>query len=245
MMLAALLLAAALAACAHFVRHDAKTFARFKAVADTRVRQRAFLRWTVRAAAYFLAMPLIGLNGLGRLDALWVFPAEFAPATIDLPQLGDISASFVGTLIGAAVAGGTIGGILAARKRRTAKSPKALDIDAMIPRNRAEALRVALLGANAALTEEICFRIYLPLLLVLLGANAWIAFGASALIFGAMHRYQGWLGIILTSLLGLAFAYAYLASRGLALPILLHLLLNLNGLILRPAVKAFAQRRSD
>ncbi|WP_213981270.1 CPBP family intramembrane glutamic endopeptidase [Sphingomonas sp. dw_22] len=245
MLLPALLLAVALGACAHFVRHDARVFARFKAIADTRTRQRVFLRWTVKALAYFLGMPLVGLALLGRIDALWTFPAEFAPAAADMPEVGDMSASFVGALIGAVLAGGAIGGVLAARRRGPARPPKALDIDAMIPHNPAEALRVALLGANAAVTEEVCFRLYLPLLFALLGAAPWIAFAATALIFGAMHRYQGWLGVVLTTLLGGMFAFAYLASGGLALPILLHLLLNLNGLILRPAAKALAMRRAD
>lgn len=244
MLLAALLLAVAIGACAHFVRHDTRVFTRFKTVTETRTRQRVFLRWTVQAAIYFLGMPLIGLALLGRIDALWVFPAEFAPATVDMPEVGDMSASFLGALVGAVLAGGLLGGVLASRKRKPAR-PKAIDIDAMIPRNRAEALRVALLGANAALTEEICFRLYVPLLFVLLGTGPWIGFGAAVLLFGAMHRYQGWLGVVLTSLLGMMFAFAYLASGGLALPILLHLLLNWNGLILRPAIKALAARRTD
>jgi membrane protease YdiL (CAAX protease family) len=245
MLLAALLLAAALAACAHFVRNDARVFARFKTIADTQVRQRVFLRWTAKAFGYFLGMPLIGLALLGRVDALWILPAEFAPAAVAMPEIGGMSAGFVGGLVGAVLAGGAIGGVLASRKRAPARPRKALDIDAMLPRNRAEALRVALLGANAALTEEICFRLYLPLLFVLLGTGPWIAFGAAILIFGAMHRYQGWLGVVLTGLLGAMFAFAYLASGGLALPILLHLLLNLNGLILRPMAKALALRRAD
>ncbi|AJP74615.1 hypothetical protein TS85_17815 [Sphingomonas hengshuiensis] len=115
----------------------------------------------------------------------------------------------------------------------------------MVPRNRAEALRVALLGANAAVSEELFFRLYLPLLAALVGAAPWLAFLLSTLLFGAMHRYQGALGVVLTTLLGALFAFAALASGGLAVPILLHLLVNLNGLILRPAVKVLARRRAD
>ncbi|MBC9033223.1 CPBP family intramembrane metalloprotease [Sphingomonas sp. JC676] len=245
MLLAALLLAVAIGAYAHFVRHDARVFSRFKTVTETQARQRVFLRWTWQAAAYFLGMPLIGLALLGRIEALWSFPAEFAPAATDMPEIGDMSAGFIGALAGAVFAGGVIGGVLASRRRKPAKPRKAIDIDAMIPRNRAETLRVALLGANAALTEEVCFRLYIPLLFMPLGASPWIGFGAAALLFGAMHRYQGWLGVVLTSLLGMMFAFAYLASGGLALPILLHLLLNWNGLILRPMIKALASRRAD
>lgn len=244
MLLAALLLAVALGACAHFVRHDAKVFARFKTVTDTKARQRTFLRWTIRALGYFLGMPLVGLLLLGRVDALWDFPAAFAPAAAGMPELAGVSGGFVGMLVGAVVAGGVIGGVLAAWRRKPQPS-KALDIDAMLPRNRAEAAQAALLGANAAVTEEVCFRLYIPLLLVLLGVEVRVAFGAAALIFGAMHRYQGWLGVALTSALGGAFAFGYLASHGLALPILLHLLLNLNGLLVRPAVKALAARKVD
>jgi len=245
MLVAALLLAVAVGACAHFVRHDVGVFTRFKAVEETGARQRVFLRWTLQGAIHFLGMPLLGLALLGRLDALWIFPAEFAPAAADMPEVVEMSPGFVGTLIGAVLAGGLVGGLVASRRRKPAVPRKALDIDAMIPRNRGEALRVALLGANAALTEEVCFRLYIPLLFALLGAPPWIGFGASVLLFGAMHRYQGWLGMVLTAVLGMMFAYAYLVSGGLALPILLHLLLNWNGLILRPAVKRLAARRAD
>jgi uncharacterized protein len=245
MLLAGVLLAAALAACGHFVRHDTRTFARFKAVADTEVRQRKFLRWAAKSFGYFLVMPLIGLALLGRIDALWTFPAEFASAAAEMPVTTDVSASFVATLIGAVFAGGVLGGLLASRRRKLPRQGKAIDIEALIPRNRAETVGIALLGANAALTEEICFRLYIPLLLALLGVNVWLAFGAAMLLFGAMHRYQGWLGVALTTTIGGMFAFAYLSSGGLALPILLHLLLNLNGLILRPAVKVLASRRAD
>ncbi len=245
MLLAALLLAVAIGACAHFVRHDTRVFTRFKTVDETRTRQRTFLRWTLHAAVYFLGMPLIGLALLGRIDALWRFPAEFVPVATEMPEIGDMSPGFFGTLVGAVFAGGLLGGVLASRRRKPAKPRKAIDIDAMIPRNRAETLRVALLGANAALTEEICFRLYVPLLFAVLGVAPWIGFAASVLLFGAMHRYQGWLGVVLTGLLGMMFAFAYLASSGLALPILLHLLLNWNGLILRPTVKTLASRRAD
>jgi membrane protease YdiL (CAAX protease family) len=245
MLTPALLLAVAVGACAHFVRHDTRVFTRFKTVEDTPTRQRTFLRWTLHAAVYFLGMPLVGLALLGRIDALWVFPAEFTAIATDMPEVDDMSVGFVATLVGAVFAGGLLGGLLAARRRKPIKPRKAIDIDAMIPRNRAEAVRIALLGANAALTEEVCFRLYIPLLFALLGVAPWIGFAASVLLFGAMHRYQGWLGMVLTSLLGMMFAFAYLASGGLALPILLHLLLNWNGLILRPAIKALATRRAD
>ena len=245
MLQAGVLLAVALAACAHFVRNDAKVFGRFRTIADTRVRRQVFLRWTLQAIVYFLVMPMVGLALLGRIDALWRLPPEFAPAALGMPATSDFSASFVGTLVGAVFAGGVLGGVLASRGRKSARATKALDIDAMVPRNRAEVAYVALLGANAALTEEICFRLYIPLLLALLGADAWVAFGGATLLFGAMHRYQGWLGVLFTTLLGAMFAFAYLASGGLALPILLHLLLNLNGLIVRPAAKLLASRRAD
>lgn len=65
------------------MRHDARTFARCKGIAETRARRPAFLRWTIKAPAYFLGTPLVGLALLGRIDAL----AEEACFRLHLPLL--------------------------------------------------------------------------------------------------------------------------------------------------------------
>ncbi len=55
---------------------------------------------------------------------------------------------------------------------------------------------MALLGASAGVVEEVFFRLYLPLLLVMAGMSAMAAFAAAVLPFALLHRYQGWIGVI-------------------------------------------------
>ena len=79
--------------------------------------------------------------------------------------------------------------------------------------------------------------------MVLSGIDAGIAFVATTLLFGALHRYQGWVGVLLTTVLGGLFALAYLAADGLWLPVAFHLFINFNSLLLNPAMRHATTRR--
>ncbi|MBX3563146.1 MAG: CPBP family intramembrane metalloprotease [Sphingomonas sp.] len=238
------LLIASLAALYWFQRNDVRNFQRFREVEDTKTRQRAFLRWAAGACAMFLGVPLIGLATLGRFDALTEFPEEFWSVALEVPaiQTGGVA---MGAAIGAVIGGAIAGALIALRRGKAARPPKGMDITPLLPRNRAELLHVVPLAINAGISEEIFFRVYLPLLLVLAGVPGWIAFVASALIFGAMHRYQGVLGVAVTLVLGMVFTALYLASGGLLVPILFHLLINANALLFRPAVQLRFRRPAD
>jgi uncharacterized protein len=241
------LLAVALAVLYRLARRDVQVFARFRAIEDSALRQRVLLRWTRNAFLAFLALPLAGLALLGRFDALWRFPAEFAALAPDRPALAPVASGFFGGLLVAVIVGGTIGGLLIARRRRRSGTARSTvpHVGAMTPRNRSETLCIVLLGGNAAISEEIFFRLYLPLLLTLLGLAPLPAFAAVTLLFGLMHRYQGWLGVVLTAWLGLSFTFLYCVGVGLGWPIALHLLINLNALLLRPFVARLATPRGD
>ncbi len=237
------LLVASLAVLAWFRRNDVRGFGRLRAIEDTQERQRAFLRWTRNACALYLGVPLIGLALLGRLDALWTFPDAFAPLTPAMPDFRISSPLVLGLMVGALFGGGALGAMLRLGRRRPARP--ALDITAMLPRNRAELLRVVPLAVNAGISEEIFFRLYLPLLIVLSGGAPAFAFIASTLLFGLLHRYQGWLGMALATLLAALFAALYLGTGGLAAPIFVHLLIDFNALVLRPAIALRFPARPD
>lgn len=239
------LLIISLAALAWFQRNDVRSFRRFREIEDTQRRQRAYLRWARNACAMYLGVPLLGLALLGRVEALWRFPGEFAPLTPAMPDFRIDSPLVLGLMVGAMLGGGALGALLQLRRREPAKPVPGLDITAMLPRNRAELLRVLPLTINAGISEEIFFRLYLPLLIVLSGGTPAFAFIASTLIFGLLHRYQGWLGMAVTTLLAAFFAALYLGTGGLAAPILVHLLIDFNALILRPAIALRFRRRAD
>nr|WP_246360376.1 CPBP family intramembrane glutamic endopeptidase [Sphingomonas abaci] len=106
-----------------------------------------------------------------------------------------------------------------------------------MPRDRHELPWGLAVAIVAGTTEEPFFRLLLPLLITLATGNAWAGFGLATLIFGAMHRYQGWRGMVATTLLGAVMAWVYLESGALWLVVLLHMLVDLNGLVIWPALR--------
>ncbi len=236
-MLPALLLALTLAALAWFVRGDLGEYRRFKALNDTAARQARYRLWMAKAWLAIALPALAGLLVLERVDATMALPPEFADIAKRLPQLGG-SHFLLGALIGAAGGGMALGLLIALRRGRGKLDPPGTvgDIGALLPRNRAEVLHAAILSVTAGVTEELAFRLFLPLLLVLNTGNAIVALAVAAAAFGAMHLYQGWVGVAATTCVGLAMTFLYLASGSLALAMLMHVLIDLNGLVLRPVL---------
>jgi membrane protease YdiL (CAAX protease family) len=240
MLIQALLLVAVLVLLAWFIRNDRAEYEAFKALTRTEDRQRAFRRWAAKSFLLFWGAALVVLLLIGRIDTLIQLPPEFAPL---LPHLGGLDAGAVPFVIGGVIGGGIVGAVAATflSRRRTAK-PKVLgDIEPLLPRNADERRWTALLGVNAAVGEELFFRLMLPLLIALVTGSAIAAFVAAGLIFGLVHFYQGWIGVLATTLVGFFFAALYLVSGMLWIAILLHAVMNLNTLWLRPLL---AERQS-
>jgi len=103
-----------------------------------------------------------------------------------------------------------------------------------MPRNRAETAHTAVLALNAGFGEELFFRLLLPLLLTLVLRNALAAFAIAAAIFGAIHLYQGVVGVLATALLGAAFAVLYLWTGSLWIAMGAHASVDLLSLVVRP-----------
>jgi membrane protease YdiL (CAAX protease family) len=235
-----------------FVRNDAKEYAAFKTVESSEERQSIFRRWVLRSFLLFVGSAILALLLLGRVEALVRMPPEFAPLARIFAGFGGggggASTGFIVAVSLALVAGAAAGAALARRGRSNTKAkpkprpPVIGDIEPLLPRNAAERKWTALLAANAGPGEELFFRLVLPLLIAIVTGNAWIAFAASSLIFGAVHFYQGWVGIVATMLGGLVFAAFYLATGSIWLAALVHSLMNLNTLWLRPLLNDRAGR---
>lgn len=227
------LLVLAVVAIAWFLKGDLGDYRRFRTLPDTASRRHRYRLWIAKAAIAFALPALVGLALLGRLGALIAPPREFAPVRALVPLLDDPGAFFAGMLGGAAIGGLAVG--IALARRRTRGLPRPLgDIGTLMPRNRPEIADAAAMGVAAGITEELAFRLYLPLLLTLVTGNAILAFAAAILLFGAMHRYQGWRGVVATTIVGLLMATVYLMTGALWLAMLLHALIDLNGLVVRP-----------
>ena len=239
MLIPAILLAAVLALLGWFVRNDRAEYESFKALTRTEDRQALFRRWLLRSFLLFWGVSLLVLIVLGRIGALTAQPTEFAPLAGKLAMHFDSGfvPILIGAVIGGVVAGAVLGSLLGRRGKKA--KPRVLgDIEPLFPRNRQERWWTALLGVNAGVGEELFFRLMLPLLIALVSGSIVFAFVAAGLIFGLVHFYQGWVGILATTIVGSVFAALYLATGSIWIAILLHALMNLNSLWLRPLLMA-------
>ena len=107
---------------------------------------------------------------------------------------------------------------------------------ALLPRNGSERLWGLILSANAGIVEEAFFRLVLPGLLYGVSGNMVIAIGLSAVLFGLGHAYQGGIGIIITSLIGLYLSLVYAVSGALWVAIGVHFLVDAFSLWVMPAI---------
>jgi membrane protease YdiL (CAAX protease family) len=248
-LLPAALLVLALAAAAWFAWRDVAEYAAFKKLTDTKDRQARYRRWVLNAFVLFVGGSLAMLALLGDLGGVVHPPAQFS-GTIrwaqGLVHLREFGPMFLGGLVGgfaiAVVAGTVLGTILARRSGGVRKATTLGDIEPLMPRNGAETFWTGLLSINAGVGEELFFRLTLPLLIALVTGNAALAFVVAALVFGLAHVYQGWVGVLATTVLGLVFTGLYLASGGLAVPIALHAAIDLMALVVRPTLARMAAR---
>jgi membrane protease YdiL (CAAX protease family) len=230
-----LVLAVLAASLVWFVRADCADYVAFKQLSRTEDRQARYRAWLIRSLLLFTLASLAILTLLGRLDSLWRVPAEFARALSDSPVAkgGELGDSRILVLMGIAMASGALVAPFLPRLLGSEKAGVG-DIDSLLPRNNAERRLAIGLSLAAGVGEEIYFRLMLPLLLVLAGVPAIPALAAAAVIFGLVHLYQGWKGVVATAALGALMSFIYVRSGALWLVVLVHVLIDLNGLILQP-----------
>jgi membrane protease YdiL (CAAX protease family) len=209
------LLVLSLAVMAWFVRNDSAEYAAFKQLTGTADRQRCYAGWIVKSFGLFSGTTLFCLLILQRLHAFTQMPAEFLPLTARLRAI--VPPSQIQPV--------TIG-----------------DSEPLMPRNTAETGWTTLLALNAGLSEEVFFRLLLPLLLAGLLHNALFAFALATVLFGLIHFYQGTAGIVLTALLGAGLACVYLWTGNVWIAIAVHAGIDLLGLVVRPTATRMLSR---
>ena len=220
-------------------------YAAFKKLVDTRARQARFRRWVLTGLALFGGGSLAILAILGDLGCVIHPPKPFFGAMRQThASLSDIGPETLGGLVAALtvfVVGVTLFATIAVRRRAgAADGPTLGDIAPLAPRNWAETGWTALLSVNAGVTEELFFRLVLPLLIALVTGNAAAGFVAATIVFGLAHAYQGWVGVVATTILGAVFTGLYLWSGGLAVPIAVHAGIDLLSLVVRPTIRRLA-----
>lgn len=124
--------------------------------------------------------------------------------------------------------------------RRAELSRAFREASAILPRTGGERLSFVLLALTAGFCEELLHRGFL----IAFVRDEWpalpgaAAVAAASLPFGLAHAYQGARGVVMTTLLGAAFAGLYLSYESLWIPIALHALVDLRAALLRPAIPA-------
>jgi len=242
----ALLLLVAMAALAWFTWRDRAEYARFKRLTETADRQRVYRAWLVTAFLLFLVGSMAVLAVLGRLAATLREPDAFLPLTTTLRRA--LPASLVSPeLLGGLVSGMAIAvvavTILSVRRGAKVQAVQLGDISALMPRNGAETLWTMLLSINAGISEELFFRLLLPLLFGLAFGHVEVGFALAVVAFGLAHLYQGWIGVLATAFVGAVFTALYLWSGSLAVPVVLHVIIDLLGLVVRPTATRLLARR--
>ncbi len=250
MTLAAILLILVLAPFAWYLRKDPAEYRAFKALTDTQDRQRRFRLWTLKSFLLFGFTSLIALAILGRLSALVTLPPEFRPLSSFFLAHGPSQSGITGFVAGVALAlvFGLFIGIFAARRKKKKQAPRPVtlgDIAPLVPRNWAEIAHGAVISLNAGFSEELYFRLLLPLLLAILFGHAVPAFVLAALLFGLAHFYQGPVGVIATTILGLFLTLVYLFTGSIWAAAAAHAFLDITGLVIRPSIaRIFARRQT-
>lgn len=219
-----------------WVRRDIAAYARFQTQSDTIERQNLYRRWLVES---FVVLVGASVVSLWLAHALWPFegfPSAFAPASRLLQSDEEISSDrwlpiaiglFFGIMLSVAIQWWRL---------KKSLSPQAGPDQALIPRNRREALLALLLSLNAGFGEELFFRLALPLLLFQVTGSLAVSFPLSVLAFGLAHAHYGWKGVLATTAGGALLTFYYLHHGSLLRVMIAHAVIDIVAFFIRPAI---------
>mgnify|MGYP003461944779 FL=1 len=119
-------------------------------------------------------------------------------------------------------------------------------LDPMLPRTARGRWWWGGLALSAGVTEEIVYRglAILTLAVILPQASGSVIVMAATVIFGLAHAYQGWAGVLVTGLSGWVLGNLYLSTSSLVIPMVLHVLIDLRVLVMRPSCEIGAESDS-
>lgn len=240
-MAAAIWLLIVLAGVAVWTVNDTRQYQAFRRETESGPRRAFYWRWTVQSLVFLTGASVISLALIGRFDALVAMPSEFAPMASalksDTPPGSGSADQRLGMMLGFSIG---ILILIATTRRRIARmvTPVIGDIEPLIPRNPAEMLAALPLCLNAGFSEELFFRLALPLLMTTVTGSAAISWGVTILVFGLIHWYQGWKGVLATMFMGGVLTLVYLQTGSIASVMVTHALSDVIALIIRPMVAA-------
>jgi membrane protease YdiL (CAAX protease family) len=118
-------------------------------------------------------------------------------------------------------------------RRRPAYTRALAKLSFLLPASVVERRWWVAVSLSAGICEEVIFRGFLlQAVRWQMGMGLTVAWVVSAVVFGFNHLYQGRTGVIQTTVAGLGFGLVAILSGGLALPMALHALVDLQGLVI-------------
>ncbi|MCU1470184.1 MAG: family intrarane metalloprotease [Glaciihabitans sp.] len=217
-------------------RRNRTDYRRFKRLRTTRERQFVFAKWLRESFFVF------GGLAIAVLLASWQYVSVAATDARSWQPLAWLARALSGG-VGAGVAAGAVIVLVAVLllpvillRRSNAELPTIGDIGSLLPRTRGELIYGAGLSINAGLVEELLFRLGMPALLFGITGNGIVAFTLAAVLFGLLHLYQKFWGVLGATILGLAFSVVYLLTNSIVVVIVIHALIDLRSLVLIPLV---------
>ncbi len=227
------------------VTRERRDYALFKRMTGTRDRQRVYRRWLGESWAVLGGLSLVLLIATAPLLLPVLRDAQrWAPITGLVDDIATPTGTAVAIGVGVVIVAVLVLPIVFLRGR-VDEIPAVGDVRALLPRNREELRYTAGLGLTAGVVEEVLFRLTLPALVFGIVGDGFVAFVASAVVFGLLHLYQGPVGILFATVLGLLFAFVYVITGWILVPMVLHAVLDLRSLVLIPALMGGAWRRPE
>lgn len=214
---------------------------RFKALQSDRAIDRvAFYRsGLVRSLILFSGGAVVTLILLKRTDALGAVPEVFG-AEVVRSVLSGVRPEFVYGVIGLWVFVICLASLMGGwQMKRIVDSGAVMPngaLGALLPRTGRERGWGFLVSLNAGVSEELFFRLALPLLLVPVVGDGGLAFWLAVLIFGLGHIYQGVSGVVMTTIVGAVFGFAYLYSGNIWLAVVIHAGIDVWSLVVMPVL---------
>lgn len=208
-------------------------YRQFKAAQTTQARQ-AFLRKQFVEGALSGAGAVIALALKGRLSTVFGLPAEFREAHVALnqPVVAIAFWSIIAAFFVLMAAPLFVISRLSNSEQDIRRARNLLTAQPLLARNGHERFWGWLLSIDAGISEELLFRLVLPLSVFALSGNLAVALTLPLIAFGIAHLYQGLGGVLATGLVGALMLCVYLASGSLLLAIAVHALLDLRAVVL-------------
>ncbi len=198
----------------------------------TKERSRLYLRWISQSWLIF-ALPAATLLLLaGHIHYLFEPIARSdSSAFISLSGNNEHDTSvIIGVVVGLVIAAFIVGW----RVKRSLKKRREAPQEALIPTTTKERWLAVGMSVTAGITEELFFRAMLPALLFLVTGNVAVSMGLALLVFGIEHLYGGWKVVLATTVIGWVFLKLFMSSGTIFVPMAVHALLDINGLIVMP-----------